>query len=93
MLQESTDRRGVSARQHPVGVRRMVYWCGRVFQGIGLLLIWSVLLLFAGTAGMGTLLYWSFVAVFVFYVGWACTAWARQRRVLHNNRGDSIRHG
>jgi hypothetical protein len=45
----------------------------------GLVLIWWVLLLFAGTAGMGVLLYWSAAAALVFYAGWACMLWATGR--------------
>jgi len=62
--------------QRPVGVRWVVYWCGRSLQVVGLVLIWWVLLLFAGTAGMGVLLYWSAAAALVFYAGWACMMWA-----------------
>ncbi|PON14701.1 hypothetical protein C2W62_27680 [Candidatus Entotheonella serta] len=58
--------------------RRVVYWLGRGFQGLGLLLIWWVLLMFAGAAGMWVLLYWSLLAALVFYVGWACTMWAKR---------------
>jgi hypothetical protein len=61
-----------------VGLRRLVYWFGRGLQGLGLLLIWWVLLMFAGAAGMWVLLYWSLLAVLVFYVGWACTLWAKR---------------
>jgi hypothetical protein len=43
---------------------------------LGLVLIWWVLLLFAGTAGMGVLLAWSAAAALMFYAGWACTMWA-----------------
>jgi hypothetical protein len=46
-------------------------------QILGLVLIWWVLLLFAGTAGMSVLLYWGAAAALVFYVGWACMMWAR----------------
>jgi hypothetical protein len=63
-------------------MRRVVYWCGRVLQVLGLLLIWWVLLLFASVAGMGALLLWSLAAVVVFYVGWACTVWARRGLML-----------
>jgi hypothetical protein len=62
--------------QRPVGVRWVIYWCGRILQMIGLVLIWWVLLLFAGTAGMGVLLYWSAAAALVFYAGWVCMMWA-----------------
>ena len=65
--------------QRPVGVRWVVYWCGRSLQVVGLVLIWWVLLLFAGTADMGVLLYWSAAAALVFYAGWACTMWATGR--------------
>jgi hypothetical protein len=43
---------------------------------VGLVLIWWVLLLFAGTADMGVLLYWSAAAALIFYAGWACMMWA-----------------
>lgn len=61
-----------------VGWRRLVYWIGRGLQGLGLLLIWWVLLMFAGAAGMGVLLYWSLLAAVIFYVGWACIMWAKR---------------
>lgn len=64
--------------QRPVGLWRVAYWMGRAFQGLGLLLIWWVLLMFAGAAGMWVLLYWSLIAALVFYVGWACTTWAKR---------------
>jgi len=60
------------------GFRRVEYWIGRGLQGLGLLLIWWVLLMFAGAASMWVLLYWSLLAVLVFYVGWACTMWAKR---------------
>jgi hypothetical protein len=59
------------------GLRRGVYWGGRLLQGIGLLLILEVLLLFANIPGMDALLVWVGIAAAVFYSGWACTAWAR----------------
>jgi hypothetical protein len=62
------------------GSRRVVYWCGRILQALGLLLVWWVLLLFAGVAGMGVLLWWSVAAAVVFYVGWVCTMWVRKGR-------------
>jgi hypothetical protein len=62
-----------------VGVRWVVYWCGRILQMLGLLLIWWVLLLFASTAGMGVLLSWSAVAALVFYTGWVCMMWATRK--------------
>ncbi len=43
-------------------MRRLVYGCGRGLQLLGLLLIWWVLLLFAGFAGMGVLLRWGLLA-------------------------------
>jgi hypothetical protein len=46
---------------------------------VGLVLIWWILLLFAGTAGMGVLLYWSAAAALVFYAGWACMMWATRK--------------
>ncbi len=67
-----------SSAQRPVGLRRVAYWIGRMLQGLGLLLIWWVLLMFAGAAGMWVLLYWSLMAALVFYVGWACTTWAKR---------------
>lgn len=60
------------------GARRLLYWCGRSLQVVGLLLIWWVLLLFAGVASMGVLLWWGMTAAVVFYAGWACTMWARK---------------
>ncbi len=65
--------------QRPIGLRRIAYGMGRMFQVLGLLLIWWVLLMFAGAAGMWVLLYWSLMAALVFYVGWACTTWAKKR--------------
>ena len=63
------------------GARRVAYWCGRTLQVVGLVLIWWVLLLFAGTAGMGPLLEWSsWLRSSVFYTGWACTLWAKGKR-------------
>jgi hypothetical protein len=79
----STERLGrgtVPEAQRLAGVRWVAYWCGRTLQVIGLVLIWWVLLLFAGTAGMGLLLYWSAVAAAVFYIGWACVTWAKGKR-------------
>jgi hypothetical protein len=61
-----------------VGLRRVAYWTGRLLQGLGLLLIWWVLLMFVGAASMWVLIYWSLLAVLIFYVGWACTMWARR---------------
>jgi hypothetical protein len=58
--------------------RQVLYWCGRSLQVFGLLLIWWILLLFAGAASMGMLLWWGMVATAVFYAGWACTMWARK---------------
>jgi hypothetical protein len=49
-----------------------------VLQVVGLLLLWWVLLLFAGVVDMGVLLRWSGVATVVFYTGWVCTVWARK---------------
>ena len=89
MLQEHTDQRTAPALQRPSGVRGAVYYCGRIIQGIGLLLIWWVLLLFTGAADMGTLLYWSFAAIVVFYLGWACVTWARKNRPIRHSKGDS----
>ena len=42
------------------------------------MLMWWVLLMFAGAAGMWVLLYWSLLAVMVFYVGWTCILWAKR---------------
>jgi hypothetical protein len=61
------------------GMRRIVYWCGRALQGLGLVLIWWVLLLFVGPASMWVLIYWSMIAIGVFYCGWMCTAWVKRR--------------
>jgi hypothetical protein len=79
MSEERTGRGAIPVPQRPVGVRWVVYWCGRILQMSGLVLIWWVLLLFAGTAGMGVLLYWSAAAALVFYVGWVCMLWATGR--------------
>ena len=79
MSEERTGRGTIPVLQRPVGVRWVVYWCGRILQMSGLVLIWWVLLLFAGTAGMGVLLYWSAAAALVFYAGWACMLWATGR--------------
>ena len=76
MSEGRVGRSTIPVPQRPVGVRRVVYWCGRLLQMVGLVLIWWVLLLFAGTAGMGVLLYWSAAAALIFYVGWACMVWA-----------------
>jgi hypothetical protein len=77
MSEEHTGRGTIPVPQRPVGVRWVVYCCGRILQILGLVLIWWVLLLFAGTAGMSVLLYWGAAAALVFYVGWACMMWAR----------------
>jgi len=79
MSEEHVGRGTIPVLQRPVGVRWIVYWCGRILQMLGLVLIWWVLLLFAGTAGMGVLLYWSTAAVLVFYAGWAGMMWATGR--------------
>jgi len=79
MSEEGTGRGAIPVPQRPVGVRWVVYWCGRILQMSGLVLIWWVLLLFASTAGMGVLLYWSAAAALVFYAGWACMLWATGR--------------
>jgi len=76
MGKEHVGRSASPVPQRPVGSRWVVYWCGRTLQMIGLVLIWWVLLLFAGTASMGVLLYWSAAAALVFYAGWACMMWA-----------------
>ncbi len=70
------------------GVRRVVYWCGRLLQVLGLVLIWWVLLLFVGTASMWVLIYWSIIAIVVFVGGWVCTAWVKRRVVArHHEEG------
>ncbi len=61
------------------GLRRVVYWCGRLLQMMGLLLLWWVLLLFTSVAGMGALVRVGLVAAVVFYAGWGCTLWAKKR--------------
>jgi hypothetical protein len=76
MSEEHTGRGARSVSRRPVGVRWMAYWCGRTLQVLGLVLLWWVLLLFAGTASMGLLLYWSAAAALVFYAGWVCIMWA-----------------
>ena len=76
MSEEHIGRGTIPVPQRPVGVRWAIYWCGRILQMVGLVLIWWVLLLFAGTAGMGVLLAWSTGAALVFYAGWACMMWA-----------------
>jgi hypothetical protein len=80
MSKERVGRGAILLAQRPVGVRWVAYWCGRVLQVIGLVLIWCVLLLFAGTADMGVLLYGSAAAALVFYAGWACIMWTRGKR-------------
>jgi hypothetical protein len=77
MPQDQTVVDGAVARR-PRGIRRLAYWIGRVLQGLGLLLIWWVLLLFVGFADMWTLLFWSLAATLIFCAGWLCTAWAKQ---------------
>jgi hypothetical protein len=79
MSEERAGRGAIPVPQRPIGVRWVAYWCGRTLQVIGLVLLWWVLLLFAGTAGMGPLLYWSAAAALVFYAGWACIMWATGR--------------
>jgi hypothetical protein len=76
MHEERIGRCPSLASQRPVGVRWIAYWCGRTLQVLGLVLLWWVLLLFAGTASMGLLLYWSAAAALVFYAGWVCIMWA-----------------
>ena len=78
MAKTQATKRSALASLPPAGVRWVVYWCGRTLQMLGLLLIWWVLLLFAGVVDMGALLYGGVVAVGVFYAGWACTVWARK---------------
>ena len=79
MSEEHVGRGTIPVPQRPVGVRWVVYWCGRILQMLGLVLIWWVLLLFAGTAGMSVLLYWGAAAALVFYAGWACMMWATRK--------------
>jgi hypothetical protein len=62
-----------------MGVRWVVYWCGRILQILGLLLIWWVLLLFPVTASMSVLLGWGVAAALVFYTGWVCMMWATRK--------------
>ena len=71
-----------STPRRPGGLRRVVYWCGRGLQVLGLLLIWWVLLLFVSMAdaGMGVLLQWGLFAAVVFYAGWAFTVWGKRGR-------------
>ena len=77
MPQNQTVADGTVVRR-PRGLRRLAYWIGRVLQGLGLLLIWGVLLLFVGFPDMWPLLFWSLAAILVFGAGWLCTAWAKQ---------------
>jgi hypothetical protein len=76
MSEERIGKGTIPVPRRPVGIRWVVYWCGRFLQMVGLVLIWCVLLLFTDTAGMGALLYWSATAALVFYAGWACIMWA-----------------
>ena len=76
MSEERVGRGAIPVQQRPVGIRWVAYWGGRTLQVVGLVLLWWVLLLFAGVAGMGVLLYWSAAAALVFYAGWACMRWA-----------------
>ena len=79
-MNEKHVRKGtISVPQRPVGVRWVVYCCGRSLQMLGLVLIWWVLLLFAGTAGMSVLLGWGTVAALIFYAGWVCMRWATRK--------------
>jgi hypothetical protein len=77
-MEPSTQHRASAPRRRPAGIRGLAYWSGRGLQVIGLLLLWSVLLLFADTNGMAVLLQLSLVAAVVFYAGWICTVWARK---------------
>jgi hypothetical protein len=76
MPQDQTVAQG-SAVRRPHGIRRLAYWMGRILQGLGLLLIWLVLLLFIDV-DMWTLLFWSLAATLMFCAGWLCTAWAKK---------------
>ena len=78
MKEELRPRQAMVPPRPLTGGRRIVYWCGRSLQVLGLVLVWWVLLLFAGVAGMGVLLWWSVAAAGVFYAGWACTVWAKK---------------
>jgi hypothetical protein len=89
MVQEHPDQCTTPTRQRPSGARGVVYYSGRIIQGLGLLLIWWVLLLFTAAAAMGTLLYWSFAAIVVFCLGWACATWARESRPVPHSKGNS----
>ncbi len=80
MPQDEVAAKRAMAQPSPRGIRRLVYWMGRVLQGLGLLLIWWVLLLFTGFADMWTLLFWTLVAALVFYIGWVCTLWSKPGR-------------
>ncbi|MGQ4807901.1 hypothetical protein NKDENANG_01267 [Candidatus Entotheonellaceae bacterium PAL068K] len=73
-------RHHVSVGPHCLtGLRRMVYGCGRILQGMGLLLMVWILFLFASVAGMSALLLGVLIAAVVFYTGWGCTLWAKKR--------------
>lgn len=78
MAEGQTSQPAAPATPGLRGVRRMVYWAGRLLQGIGLIVLWWVLLLFASVTGMAALLVLSGMGVVIFLIGWACTAWVRQ---------------
>jgi hypothetical protein len=78
MEEKLRPRQAIVTPRPLTGGRCIVYWCGRSLEVLGLVLVWWVLLLFTGVAGMGVLLWWSMVAAGVFYAGWACTMWAKK---------------
>lgn len=80
MPQDEVAANRVTTLRQPQGIRRLVYWMGRMLQGLGLLLVWWVLLAFTGVAQMWPLLFWTMAAALIFYLGWACATWARPRR-------------
>lgn len=72
-----------SEKQNPTALKRCrrlwraAYWGGRLFQALGLLLLWCVLLIFPTAEDIRTLLYGGVaVAAAVFYAGWLVVRWA-----------------
>jgi hypothetical protein len=58
-------------------LRRVAYWGGRLFQVLGLLLLWWLLLIFPTAEDIRALLYGGVaVAAAVFYLGWLVIRWA-----------------
>jgi hypothetical protein len=58
-------------------LRRVAYWGGRLFQVLGLLLLWCTLMIFPTAGDIRALLYGGVaVAAAVFYLGWLVVRWA-----------------